>query len=118
MAEPLATGAAVAVVTAVSAVTLALFGVDYYSMLYSFVGALLGLLSIRETISRGRAVLYVALNTVLGAALGNALVEVAGSSSRAALIGACIVCGAGAQMLVTRLLTALGARIDTIGGKP
>ena len=115
MAEPTTTAVA-AVITAISAVTLALFGVDYYALLYALVGALLGLLSIKDPMSRVRAVFYVLLNTVVGAALGSALADAMGAKTQVLLSGICVVSGAGAQLLVARAIAALGARIDSFGG--
>ncbi len=101
---------------AASAITLALFGVDYYSLLYGFVGALLAL-SEAGTMGRRRAVIYVALSTLVGGAFGNAAVTFFGSTARPFLILGCLIGGAGAQLLVSALLTAALKRIEKLGGQ-
>jgi surface polysaccharide O-acyltransferase-like enzyme len=98
-----------------SGVTLAVLGVDYYSLLYGLVGAMMAMHT-AQVMTRLRAVLFVCLSTVVGAALGNGALAVAGSNNRALLIVGCIVCGASAQLLVSRLIAAAVARIDAMGG--
>lgn len=117
MPEPttIAAGTAVA---AISGVTLALFGVDYYSLLYGMVGALLALGSSPAT-GRVRAVVFVFLSTLIGAAVGNVAVELLASHSRALLILGSVVGGAGAQKLVAAALNAVLGRISGApGGTP
>jgi len=114
MPEP-TTALASAIAATASTITLALFGVDYYSLLYGFVGALFSM-SQAATMGRGRAIVYVVLSTLVGAAFGAAATELVGTASRAALFLGCVVGGAGAQLLVSALLKAALARIDKLGG--
>jgi len=113
MAEPTTATAAAFAATA-SGVTLALLGVDYYSLLYGMVGAFLALGS-AGAMGRSRAVAYVVLSTVVGAAIGNAAVTFFAVSSRPLLILGCLVGGAGSQMLVASLIKALNSRIEKLG---
>lgn len=117
MAEPTTTAAA-SLAAAMSGITIALLGVDYYSLLYGMVGAFLALGS-AESMGRGRAILYVILSTLVGSAIGNAslIVFPVGSQTRAVLILGCLVGGAGAQLLVAALLKAALKRIDKLGGE-
>jgi crotonobetainyl-CoA:carnitine CoA-transferase CaiB-like acyl-CoA transferase len=99
MPEP--TSASLAAFAAgLSAVTLALFGVDYYSLLYALIGALLALAR-SEQMGRGRAVVYVLLATFAGAVLGNLAAAQLASPSRFVAIGACLVGGIVAQAFAT-----------------
>jgi hypothetical protein len=109
MAEPISPSAAF--VAAVSGVTLALLGVDYYALLWALVGAMLAL-GQASAMPRNRAILYVLLSTLLGAALGQGAVAFAGYDQRALLILASLLGGAGAQLLVAALLKAALRLID------
>lgn len=104
MPEPTSTTAAAIAATA-SAVTLALFGVDYYSLLYALVGAFLAL-GHAEQMGRLRAVVYVCLATLVGAVLGNAVNEYLGLKSRILLIGLCLIGGIMAQALAGAVVRA------------
>lgn len=108
------TSTAAAWAAALSGVTLAIFGVDYYSLLYGMVGALMAMHQ-APAMARLRAVVFVAFSTLVGAALGNGALALFGSNNRALLFVGCIVCGAGWQLVVPRLLAALLARIDSLG---
>lgn len=99
---------------AISGATLALLGVDYYSLLWALVGAMLAL-GQSAAMTRGRAVVYVILSTLIGAALGSAAVVLAGQGHRALLILASVVAGAGAQLLVGAILQAALQRIAALG---
>lgn len=113
MAEP-TTAASVA--AAASGVTMALLGVDYYSVLYGLIGALIAVGQAQHT-SRWRAVASVVLSTITGAVLGTVVVEALSLTGRASLLLGCIVGGAGAQALVLALVKAAGERINRIGGR-
>lgn len=119
MADPATATTAASLAAAVSGVTLAMLGVDYYSLLYGMVGAFLALGS-TETMGRGKAVVYVVLSTIVGAALGNlaVLVLAPATQARAPLIVGCMLGGYGAQALASTLLKAALKRIDAIGGSP
>lgn len=103
-----------AVAASLSAVTLALLGVDYYSVLYGLVGALFALYE-AERMTRGRAVFFVVLSTLGGAMLGNGLLAAVGASNKFVLLTGCIVCGFGALAILARLLN---RGLKTIDGKP
>jgi uncharacterized protein YneF (UPF0154 family) len=92
-----------AVAAAMSAISLALFGVDYYSLLYGLVGALLALPHV-EQMGRWRAVLFVVLSTLAGAVIGNGILAYFASSNRALLIAGCLAGGIVAQALAAALL--------------
>lgn len=107
---------AAAITAAISAVTLALFGVDYYSMLWGFVGSLVALTQ-TSPMSRARAIFFVSLSTFVGAAIGNAAIDFANSTSRPMLLLGCLVGGAGSQLLINTMISALAERIKKIGGQ-
>jgi len=114
MTEPATTAASVA--AAASGITMALLGVDYHSLLYGLIGALIAVSQAQHT-SRWRAVASVVLSTVTGAVLGTAAAEVLGLTGKAALLLGCIVGGAGAQALVLALVRAAESRVSRMGGR-
>ena len=116
MAEPTSTTAVAAYAAAASGITLAVLGVDYYSLVYGMVGAFLALGSAGD-MGKGRAVAYVILSTIVGAALGTAAVEFFSVTSKAALFVGCVVGGAGSQTLVGAFIKAVVKRIDNEGEK-
>ncbi len=97
-----------------SGITLALFGVDYYSLLYGLVGAMMAM-HLAQAMGRARAVVYVVLSTLAGAALGHGALALFDSTSKPLLIVGCIVGGAGAHLIVLGLLKVALARIDSFG---
>lgn len=103
-------------VAAASQVLLALFGVDYYAMLWAFVGSLLALSQVKK-MTRSRAIVYVLLSTLVGAALGTGCVVFFEVKARAALLVTSLVGGAGSQLFVTALIQGALFRIkSTLGG--
>jgi surface polysaccharide O-acyltransferase-like enzyme len=104
------------IAAAASGITLALLGVDYYSLLYGMVGALLAM-SQAAAMPRTRAIIYVILSTLVGAVFGNAALAVLGKDSRSLLSLMSIVGGAGAWLLVSALIRAAVTRIDKLGGQ-
>lgn len=115
MAEPTSTTLA-GYAAAASGVTLALLGVDYHSLLYGFVGALLAI-SNSERMTRARAVVYAVLSTLTGAVIGNAAVAFFETTNRSMLIFGCLIGGAGAQGFVYRFIKRANTLIDTYGNK-
>lgn len=114
MAEPATTAASVA--AAASGITMALLGVDYHSLLYGLIGALIAVSQAKHT-SRWRAVASVVLSTVAGAVLGTATAEGLGLAGKSALLLGCLVGGAGAQALVLGLVRAAEARVARAGDR-
>ncbi len=114
MTEP-TTVAAGAIATA-STVTLAILGVDYYSLIWAMVGTLLALYQ-AERMGRVRSVIYVTLSTLVGAAVGTGTMSFFTSESRGMLIVVSCVSGFGAQVIVTALLKAGVHRIKKLGGE-
>lgn len=136
MAEPTSTTVA-ALAASLSGVTLALLGVDYYSLLYGMVGALFAVVhanniaptpppatpDVLSNVARvtkiivgsGRVVIYVAFSTLAGAVIGNAAVALIGGSNRSLIILGCLIGGAGAQAVVSATLNAALARIKRLG---
>lgn len=104
MPEPIAPTVA-SLAAAASTIALALFGVDYYSLLYALVGAFFAL-GHAEQMGRMRAVVYVTLSTLAGAVIGTAVNEYLGLKSRILLIGLCLVGGIVAQALAGALVRA------------
>lgn len=118
MPEP--TSFAAGAITTASALTLAVLGVDYYSLIWSLVGTFGALYWREQRVGSIRSVLYVALSTLVGAAIGTALMAGAGSTSRPILILLSLVCGFGAQAILTALLEAglerIKRRSDSLPG--
>lgn len=114
MPEPTITAFS-AVAAGASAITLALLGVDYYSLIWGLVGALLALYQ-AEPMGRMRSMIFISLSTLVGAACGTGATELVASASRPVLIVSSLVSGYGAQLIVTALLGAGVKRIDKLGG--
>lgn len=114
MIEP-TTVTAAGVAAALSAITLALLGVDYYALLWGLVGAMLAM-GQAAPMTRGRAIVYVVLSALAGAALGHALANFIGSVSRSVLIVGSLVGGAGAQIIIAALIRAVVTRVEKTGG--
>ena len=120
MSEP--TTFAAGVIATASTVTLAILGVDYYSLIWAMVGALLALYQ-AEKMGRIRSVLFVVLSTLIGAALGTVsavglqrMAPTLFTELRPLLIAASLIAGFGAQLIVTALLRASLSRIGRLGG--
>lgn len=106
------TSAAVgALVAAVSAILMALFGVDYYSILWALIGALFAVW-LSERMSRGRAIIYVLLSTLAGAVLGNVLALQLAHAPKTLLNGLCLVGGVAAQGIAAALMMAAPRVVD------
>lgn len=112
MIEP--TSQAAAFAASLSAITMALLGVDHLSIIYGLVGALFALYE-AERMERRRALVFVVLSTLAGAAMGNGALTVLGTASKGVLLVSCIVCGYGTQALLARLLR---RGLNQIDGKP
>lgn len=105
MMEPTTTGL-IAWVAGISALALAVFGFDYYSLLYALAGAMFALLQ-SEQMTWGRAIVYTLLATLAGAALGNIVAAyVTDKPTRATVIGFCFLGGLIASALASALLKA------------
>lgn len=114
MPEPTTTVAG-AIAAGASAISLALLGVDYYSLIWGMVGALLALYQAAK-MGRVRSVIFVSLSTLVGAACGTGALSTFQSESRPLLIVCSLVAGFVAQLIVTALLRAGINRIDKLGG--
>lgn len=104
MAEPTSVTAG-ALAAALSTATLALLGVDYYSLLWALIGALMAL-SRSEQMGRGKAILFVLLATLAGAVLGTFAVTQFELRARIALIGLSWVGGLVAQAFASAIFRA------------
>lgn len=114
MTDPTTSAAAAGIAASISGVTLALIGVEWYALLWSFVGALLAM-GEAASMGRLRAIVYVALTTLVGAALGHGLVAVLDLHSRAILILFSLAGGAGAQRIVSAAIKAVETRLGKLG---
>lgn len=103
-----------ALVANVSAILLALLGVDYYAMLWAFTGALVALT--QTNIGRGRALVYVLLSTLVGSVLGSAAIAFLGSQNRVFLALLSLVAGVGWQTFIALLLRAVEGRLKQLTG--
>jgi uncharacterized membrane protein YeaQ/YmgE (transglycosylase-associated protein family) len=113
---PETSAALAAFAAAVSTALLALFGVDYHSLLYALIGAMFAVF-LSERMSRGRAVLYTLLSTLAGAVLGNVLASHLGRApQRIELFGLCIVGGLCAQAVAAGILRA-SPRVSEVAAK-
>lgn len=104
-----------AFVAGASQAMMTLFGVDYYAMLWAFVGTLLALTQ-AAPMTRPRAIVYVLLSTLIGAAFGSWAVAAIDVKARAHLLWLSVVGGFGSQIIIATALQAVLARVKTIGG--
>lgn len=102
MPEPTATIAG-ALAAGASTVTMALLGVDHYSLVWGLVGALVALYQ-ADTMGRVKSVVFVALSTLIGAAAGTGVQAWFETTSRPLLIVASMTGGFGAQAIITTVL--------------
>jgi hypothetical protein len=107
--EHAASSGAQVIASSVTAATLALTGLPYLALLWSFLGAVAALIFTSPE-TRGRAFLTVFASGVVGGAGGNAAAAWLGGGE-SALIVACLVAGAGAKPLLTAAIEGLQARI-------
>jgi hypothetical protein len=96
----------------VSAALVALFGLNYYAMVWAFVGALVALTRSDKT-TRTRAIFYVLFSTFIGALLGTAAAEFFGISMRSVIAIMSLLGGVGWQGMIALLLKLAEARIRT-----
>jgi hypothetical protein len=118
MAEPTTTSATlITFASGLSAVTLALFGVDYYAILWGLVGAMFARTR-ADQLTLMRAVLYVALATFVGAAIGTGMQALLAQSSRPVLVLCSLAGGWGSQRLMDSLVAMIERKLDAIGASP
>ena len=116
MTEPTTSAAAAGIAASISGVTLALIGVDLHALLWSLVGALF-VMGEAPSMGRVRAVFYIVLTMLVGAALAHGLMAVAGVQNPYILNGLAVVFGAGAQRVVSALIKAAESKIGKLGGE-
>ena len=109
MSDPAGGSAVVVTMAWLSALSIAMIGVDYYAIVWALAGALVAL-AWREPDSTVCAGVSVAAGTVTGAALGHVGAELVGGS-RQALVAASFTIGLTAQPIAQALAQAVSARI-------
>lgn len=109
-AGAVATTAVDGFVTAVSGAITALFGLNYYAMVWAFVGALVALTR-SEKMTRMRAVFYVIFSTFIGALLGTAAADYTEIQNRSAIAVMALLGGTGWQGMIAILLKVMEGRI-------
>lgn len=109
------TGVAV-LIAALSSFLMAMFGVDYYALLWASLGSVTTLLYAVPT-KKAKGVLSTIISALAGAALGSALNEHM-ITTRSFLLVTSLVCGAGAQPLVNALVNLLVTWINKRAGNP
>lgn len=101
---------------AASAISMALFGVDYYSLVWGFLGALLALTQAAR-MERMQAMVYVTLSTFVGAMCGSFVTDYYSLKSRLWLLALCLFFGLVAQAIVAAVFKAApGLAAGLIGG--
>lgn len=111
MAAPsVAVSAVDAFVTYISAALISLFGLNYYAMVWAFIGALVALTKSAK-MTRLRAVFYVIFSTFIGALLGTAAGEYFTLSSRTSIAFLSLLGGMGWQGMIAVLLQVAEGRI-------
>jgi hypothetical protein len=94
----------------VSAALISLFGLNYYAMVWAFVGALVALTRSNK-MTRTRAVFYVIFSTFIGALLGTAAAEYLALTSRSLIAVLSLLGGVGWQGMIALLLKIMEGRI-------
>lgn len=102
-------------VAGVSQTLLTLLGVDYYALMWAFIGSL-GALTQAQTMTRSRAIAYVLLSTLVGAAFGSAAFAWLDAKPKILLLLCSTVGGFGWQLIMAALVQAVISRINTVGG--
>ena len=115
MPEPTTPTAAALAATA-SGITMALLGVDYYSLIWAMFGAMFALYQ-TGSVGRVGSVVFVALSTLVGAAVAGGLMAMLDSKARPLMILFGLLGGFGSQAVVNAMLAALVARINKAGGQ-
>src|SRR3954463_16089600 len=110
--SPVAAGAVDGFVSAVSAALIALFGLNYYAMVWAFVGALVALMKSEKT-TRMRAIFYVLFSTFIGALLGTACAEFFKINLNSAISIMSLLGGVGWQGIIAILLKVAEGRLRT-----
>ena len=115
MSEPAVSTLAV-VTASLSTASLALLGVDYYSLLYGFMGAMFAI-NQQNNMGKWQTIWHIVLSTFVGAALGSGILALLGNTNRAVLILSSVVGGYGAQTILAKAIGAIGTKLDVLGKK-
>lgn len=116
MTEP---SLASAVIGWLSGVFLVLFGVDYYAIVWAFMGTLGALYFREQNLGSLKSLAYIAFSTLAGAAIATGLIAISGvvpPYQRPILILLSLVIGGGWQSVMAAILEALISRIKKFGG--
>lgn len=110
MTEPTTTTAAIA--SGLSAFTLALFGVDYYALVWGLVGAMFAQ-GMTSTMTRKQAIIYVSLATFSGAAIGTGFQALFfGSTNKPVLVLFSLAGGFAAQKILDGVVSLITRRLE------
>jgi ABC-type amino acid transport system permease subunit len=104
----------VAAAASLSAIFLALVGVDYYSLAWGLGGALVMLTWSEKRLGRTRACLTVWASTITAAAIAHLLVDSV-DGQRSMLVGVSFCVGAGAQHILRAGIEAITERLKRWG---
>ena len=120
MAEPTTTASILVWTTGISSVTMAVLGVDFQSILWGVFGSMFAH-GHAENMSRYKAIIYIVLASLIGAAIGTAAqafvqFAVPSLNTKAGLILGALAGGAGAQKLLDAIIAMLNRKIDSVGG--
>ncbi len=109
---------AAVVAATLSSFSLALFGVDYYALLWGFFGAMYALFNGPE-LTRLPAISFVAMSTFAGAAIGSMVVLALEIEHRVVLIFISMVGGVCSQMIINEAAKSVSGVIARfLGSKP
>lgn len=106
---------AATIAAAFSTTTLALFGVDYYALLWGFIGALIAL-SQADAMPRNKAATFVTLSTFAGAAIGGVMVWLLPASPPSVQIFTSMVGGFGSQLIVKAAMDGIARALGGLNG--
>ena len=103
-------------VTAVSAVTMSLLGIDYYGIVWALLGALYNVYNRQNADSKIRTTAFVLLSTIVGAGLGLAAASLMHVTVQIVVSVCCAVGGYATQAILDALKKSTASRIDQAGG--
>ncbi len=113
MNEP--TNFAAVLAATLSSFSLALFGVDWYALLWGFVGAMYALFN-GPDLARLPAIAFVAMSTFAGASIGSMVVLAMAVEHRVVLIFISLVGGVCSQMIINEAAKSVSALIGRFLG--
>jgi hypothetical protein len=118
VSDPATSTGAVAIAASLSAISIALIGVDYYAVVWGMLGALVRLAFDDKPTNTVKSAIAVAASTVAASATAHGLAEMASTpGSRGALVSSAFFIGFGAQLFLQSAVEAAAKRLQKFGDR-